>query len=288
MMTVRMRRTKQKRTTLSWLRVAARLVVALIFIDGIAGCQFSFQRLEFRRAVRACSRGQFDEGLALIDKIIKRDPDSVMAVSAARYGARVAALDAKNYQRAIQFYRNLVLFSPDREERMKSQRQIAEIYFGNLANYEQAIVEYNKLLRLSDKDEEKYEYRFNIAKAYYQLNNFYQSSVEIDELLSRDIPEGRRFDVLLFKANLLLTEKKLDKAVDSYLDLLKKYPERAKTENVALNLSVCYEEKSEISKAIQVLETLKKDYPTPDFIDLKIQRLHDRRANLPGAEGLKK
>ena len=259
-----------------------------VLVLAIAGCQLPFQRLEYRRAVRACVHGNFNEGLSLIDRIIKRDPEAKLALTAARYGARVAALDAKDYPKAIQFYKNLVLFSPDREERMKSQRQIAEIQFRNLANYEQAIVEYNKLLGLTESDEDKYEFRFNIAKAYYQLNNFYQSAVELDELLGGKIPEARRFDVLLFKANLLLTEKKLDKAVESYLGLLKKFPERAKSENVALNLSVCYEEKGEITKAIQVLEAFKKDYPTPEFIDLKIQRLEARRANLPGAEGLKK
>ena len=54
---------------------------------------------------------------------------------------------------------------------------------------------------------------------------------------------------------------------------------------MALNLAVCFEEQNNFEAAIEVLQEMKEDYPQPEFVELKIQRLKTRRKNLPGAKG---
>ncbi len=251
----------------------------------LSGC---FNRLELKRGIAALNHGQLSEGFADLERVIKKNPESQNALIAARTGSRVALLEAKNYNQALYFYRHLVLYAPDESERLQAEAQVAHIEFEDLTHYDVAIAEYSKLLQLKHTDEEGFEYQFNVAKAYFQLNNFYQSGVEIDELLQRKLNEDQKFEVLLFKANLNLTEKKLEPALKVYNSLLADYPERAKKENVPLALSVCYEEKGDFLKAIKILNELKSSYPSPDFLEVKIKRLEIRAANLPGAEGLKK
>jgi tetratricopeptide (TPR) repeat protein len=264
------------------------IAVVIAAVLSLTGCIFSSQRREFDRGVKAMSDGQFDQGFMLLERVIQRDRSSKLALEAARRGARIAYLEAKDYHHAVDFNRQIVLLSPDPAERIIAQKQIAEIQFSDLANYEQAIVEYNKLLSLPHSPSDGFHFQLNVAKSYFQLNNFVQSRIEADELISKPLDEDQKFEVLLFKANLNLTDKKLDAATNSFADLLANYPERAQKENVPLNLSVCYEEKGEFAKAIQILQDMKKYYPTPDFIDFKIRRLQERAANLPGAEGLRK
>ena len=69
---------------------------------------------------------------------------------------------------------------------------------------------------------------------------------------------------------------------------MEKYPERAKADNVEMNIIVCYEEMEAFDKAIKRLEKLRSSYQDPEFIDLKISRLRERLANLPGSKGLRK
>jgi tetratricopeptide (TPR) repeat protein len=269
-------------------RSVGATVLAVCTVLVFSGCLFSSQKREFDRGVKAMSHGDFDQGFQLLERVIQRDHNSKLAIEAARRGARTAYLEAKDYKRALDFNRQIVLLSSESEERVNAQKQIAEIEFSDLANYEQAIIEYNKLLSLPHSAGDGFHYQLNVAKAYFQLNNFVQSGVEADELMTKPLNEDQKFEVLLFKANLYLTDKKLDAASNAFMELLTKYPERAQKENVPLNLSVCYEEKGEFVKAIQILRDMKSYYPTPDFIDLKIRRLQERAANLPGAEGLRK
>jgi len=62
----------------------------------------------------------------------------------------------------------------------------------------------------------------------------------------------------------------------------------AAADNVAMNIIVCYEELEAFDKAIERLEKMRPTYRDPEFIDLKIKRLKERKANLPGSRGLRK
>lgn len=267
--------------------IGTRCLIGLATVS-LSGCFFSYQRMDMKRGASLIEKGQFEEGFQLLERAVRREPQTSVALEAARRGSKAAVLEAKDYRRALYFGRQIVLYSPSPSERFAAQKQIAQIQFESLANYEQAIVEFNKLLALADPTEDTFAFRLSIAKAYYQLNNFYQAGVETDELLGKKLSDDQKFEVLLLRANIHLTEKKHDQAAATYTELLNHYPERAKKENVPLNLSVVYEEKGDFNKAIQTLEDLKSSYATPDFIDLKITRLKERAQNMPGAQGFRK
>ena len=116
----------------------------------------------------------------------------------------------------------------------------------------------------------------------------WDSQLEIETALLDNPDQEITFRALLVKANVYFNEKKLDEALTLYQRLMVEYPEKSKTEAVALSLSVCYEEKEDFEKAISVLEKLKSDYKIPEMIELKIKRLKERQAQAPGAKGLRK
>jgi len=57
---------------------------------------------------------------------------------------------------------------------------------------------------------------------------------------------------------------------------------------VAIILATCYEEKRDFKKAVEILTKLKGTVSDSDFLQLKIKRLKERWALLPGARGLKR
>jgi len=254
----------------------------------LSGCTLSFDWFHQIRAKKAIDNGQFETAIRILERIRKRDPEGPRALQAARLGARVAQIDAKDYNSAVEFYRHLVLKSAEPEERKTAQKNIAHIYFESLQDFNQAVFEYEKLLKLELPHHESFRYRLNLAKSHFQLNNLDQANSEIEVLLSKKLEPDEIFDAKMLKANVKVAAKDLAGAAESWDQILKEFPDRSKREKVALNLVVCYEELKDFGKAIETLENMKADDPNPDFIDIRIERLKERKINQPGAQGWKR
>lgn len=240
------------------------------------------------RARRAVVQHQYGAALGLFQQIVDARPDGDRALESAREGARIAHLELKNYPRAVEFYRHIILRSPDPAERKEAQRAVAQIYFENLQDFERAVIEFERLLKFTTTTEEAFRYRLNLAKAHLQLNNLDQAANELDVILSLKLEPDEIFEAKSLKANILVGAHRHQDAAVVWDSVLKDFPERSRKENVALNLVVCYEELKDFGKAIEVLERMKADYPNPQFLNLRIARLRERKSNQPGAQGWKR
>lgn len=265
-----------------------RSIVILSFSLGISGCTFSLDWLRQIQAQRAIARSDYRAAISILATIVESNPHTEKGLNAARTGAKVAHLDSKNYPAAVEFYRQIVLQSPDPEERKTAQKNIAQIYFENILDHHRAVIEYEKLLKQDLTPDEKFHFRLNLAKSYFQMNQLEQARHEIDVLLSQKPTEDQIFEAKVLKANVLVSGKQLSVAAELWEDILKEFPERSKKDNVALNLVVCYEELKDFGKAIEVLERMRGDYSDPEFLNLRIERLKERKINLPGAQGWKR
>ncbi len=267
-----------------------RLMFCALSVVLLGGCTLSFDwfhRIRARELIRA---GEYPKALEILRDVRDRNLDNSKSLEVSRLGGRVAQIDAKNYSLAIDFYRHLVLRSENPKERVNAQRLIAQLYFENLQDYTQAVFEYEKLLKLSLPPNESFRYRLNLAKAHFQLNSLEQANHEIEALLAmKKLEPDEIFDAKMLKANIEVASKNLHAAAESWSQVLTEFPERSKRENVALNLVVCYEEQKEFGKAIEVLEKMKaENYPNPEFLDIRIARLKERKTNMPGAQGLRR
>jgi tetratricopeptide (TPR) repeat protein len=269
-------------------KLAARLLAALVLGASLSSCTFSMDWYRKYRAKSAIEKQDYASGLAILQDMVEANPDSPNALEAARMGARVAHLNAKNYVLAVEFFRQIVLRSADPEERKQSQKTIAQIEFENVQDFNQAVLEYEKLLHLDIAPEEMFRYRLNVAKSQLRLGNIDQAVTELDIILSQRHKPEELFDARILKANTLVAAKRLNDSVGAWLDILKEFPEKSKKENVALNLVVVYEELKDFEKAINLLESMREGYPHPDFLDLRIKHLRERMGNQPGAQGLKR
>lgn len=265
-----------------------RLLLVIVGSLLLAGCHFSSLSLEYSRGRKAQERKDYQQAIKHYNRVIAREPESRHAIESARQASRIAFFDMKDFKEALKFYNHLILYSPVSSERLDAQKRIAAIYFENLTDYKNAIIEYNKLLALKHPDEDVIEYKLRIAKSYFYLNNFFQAQTEVESALKIAGDSPQRFDLMLFLGNVFYNTKRIDDAVKIYQELIQKYPNRAKAENVAMNVVVCYEEREQFEKAIEELMVIREEYPNPEFIDLKIKRLQERKANLPGSRGLRK
>jgi len=266
----------------------ALLAPIVIFFTGLSGCTYTIDWFHRIRAQRALMTQDYTTAIKIYASIMASKPDDEKTLQTARSGAKVAHFDAKDYLSAVSFYKHVILKSPDVEERKTAQRYVSQIYFENLQDFDQAVLEYERLLKLDLTPQERFRYRLNLAKSHFQLNNLDQTLHELNVLIDQKPGDEELFEAQILKANVLVSAKKLVEAAESFETILKAFPDRSKKDNVAMNLVVVYEELKNFGSAIEVLERMRPDYPNPDFLDLRIERLKERKENLPGAQGWKR
>lgn len=265
-------------------------IVLLIVVSCISlgSCTISSEKLEFERAEKEAQARNFDAAIghykALVDRYVKTD----LAVRAAKEAARINHYELKKFPTAVVFYKHIVLYSPNANDRLEAQKRIAELYFNHILDYAQAITEFNRLIELPHSKDEELQYRLSIARSYFYLSNFYQAEIEINTLLKKGFEKELLFEPLLLKANIFLTSKQLDSGIEVLKELMEKYPDRSRAETIGLVLAVTYEEKKDFAKAIETLQSIKDVYPRKSFIERRIKALKERQTYLPGARGLRK
>ncbi len=243
---------------------------------------------DFKQGQKEARQGQYALSLSLFEHSMKRNPTSPWAMKSAHEGARIAFFETKDFKKAAQFYRHIVVNSTDSQERIEAQQKLAEVYLDNLQDYPQAIVEYSKLVEQNLSDQNVGQDRLGLARAHYFQNNLFQADSELTEILKLKVEPPLRFNALMLKGNILIAQKDFSKAAALFKELIKDYPEKAQHENVPLTLAVCFEEAGELKEALVVLESLRKTYQPPEYIELRIKRLKERQKNQPGAKGFRK
>jgi tetratricopeptide (TPR) repeat protein len=261
------------------LRVIWILVIVL-------GCS-PFKR-EFKKANDLLAEKKTAEALIHIDRAIALAKDNESKVLSYRLAARITHIETKEFQKAIAYYRRLVLESNDRSEQATSQKMISEISFENLNDYPQSIIEISKFLDLPESKAEANRYRLMLARAYYYTNNRVQALVEVENALKTTMDDELKFQYLVLKGNIFSGQKDLKSATAAFREVVRAFPEKSVKDNVAVILSANLEEMFEFDEAIKVLEDLRPHYSNPEYVNLKIERLKMRKKNQPGARWKKK
>lgn len=258
------------------------LTILLVISIAQTSCQYSYTRLEFERGRKASEEKKFDQAIKHYDRVVSRDPDSNLAIVSAIKAAQLLRREIKDYSRAIYYYKHVIRHSDEQKIAIKVQKKIADLYFENLGDYKSAIDEFSKLLKTTEKNSDLYiDSKLKIAKSYFYLNNFFQAKTEATELLKEVDDSEKTFELKQFLANIHFNTKNIEEAIKLYKELNKDYPQRSRDENIPMSIVVCYEELKQFDDAIAELKQIKPTYPTPEFIDFKINRLKERIQNLP-------
>ena len=264
-----------------------KFVCFIFFALSLLSCT-SGERQEFRRGQKALEQGQKSLAVHHFERMLKRNPETSEALAAARQGFRTSYYDLKDYKKAIEFLRFVILKSQDSKERIALQTQLATIYFDHLQDYEKSIEEFGRLTGVPLSDADSMKVRFYLAQAYYHKNDFFQAKSELRELLQKSMSSDLRFNVLILQTNIFVSEKNWSEAIDNYQKLIRLFPEKDISENLSLNLSACYEESQDYSNAIAVLERLREKHTDLDYINIRIKKIQQRSKNQPGAKGFRK
>ena len=271
------------------LRRVISTTLLLVLSLGISGCQLSTDDHYLRQAQKFEANEDYKQAISHLFRVIEVSEDNEKILKAAKHGAFLARTFTKDYESLLKFLRIIVLRGDKAKAREEAQFEIAEIYFSKLGDYSKAIEEFNRILNLDLDSSVKTDIRLKIVRSYYYLGQMGQAKLEIEDVEKREASEPFDFELSFLKANILTGLNDLSAAIQVYQRLLQEYPAQAKTEQVPINLAVCYEEKKDFDKAIEILASIEpEDIAQKEFIDLKIQRLKEIKELQPGAKGYRK
>ena len=273
---------RQRKHTKCWLRFFLALSLVLI-----AGCTPSADD-QLESAKELARKGQAREAIESLEKIMLRTPDSRAGVEAAAEAGRISFYDLQEFEKALKYYKHVVLYSQSPDARVLAQKQIVLLQFDHLANYPESVVEINRLLSMPIELELRKELKMKAARSYFYQNNLPQAENEADEFIRAPHPEDSKFEMKILKGNILVGQKKIPQAIELFQQLMKESPELSMKNNVGVTLSVCYEELKDFKSAISTLEQIRDKHPVPEYIDVRVSRLKERLKNQPGARGMRK
>lgn len=264
-----------------------RLAGSLLLASVLSGC-FLFSQEPMVVARDLASQGRKEEAVKFLAEKMSKAADQQESLEMARYGAQLAHLELRDYQTATVFYRHLANYSPNPEEQLSSLRYLGTIYFDHLKDFELAVSVFEIILRYPLNTEEKAKYRLMLGKSHYNLAQLDQAEAELEAFRELSPSKALVYEGDVFESNILVSKKEHEEAAKILRRLLEEYPERATSDGLELNLVACYEDMKDFDAAIKAMEEMKETYPDPEFLEMRISRLKERKNNLPGARGLRK
>ncbi|MBD1400758.1 tetratricopeptide repeat protein [Pelovirga terrestris] len=233
------------------------------------------------QAIKLESLGRTSEALDSYQQIIARFPKELAASEALYRVARLWHFDLQDPQQALLTYLQLERDYPDNNYIQQVGEAAARIVKIDLGDDIQAIGYYQRLL---DSDQgQSDQYLYEIADSYFRLQNYPQSRIELENLLSAYPDSPLIPEVLHRKATILILENRTEEANQDWQQLVDDYPDSRYAARARFNMAVLLEERGELELALEIYRNL-EDYPQPLLLEQKInhltRRIHNRNEGL--------
>jgi tetratricopeptide (TPR) repeat protein len=253
----------------------------------LVGCRARLHEQEFRQAERAYSKGDLTTAVESYKRTIALGPRTNESLKAARALGRIFVNDLKNYSGALEFFRRVIAETDQASERVSAQKEVITILLNHLNDYPQSVIEIQRLLPWLTDSNEQALFRLKLARAFYQLKDFFQVEKELSLAIGLTENEVISFELNLLLANNFLAQKKAKEAIKLLQNLESRNPDEFNRQNLGLVLAAALEENHQVAEAIEALKKTRDLHRFPEFIDLRIKRLEEKRKLVPGARGFR-
>lgn len=251
----------------------------------LLSCQSRSEKL-YNQAYEKINEGQYLEAVRLLEDSSELEKNNIRKTKALFEAARLLRFEIQDYNKALLYYRKIILSSEDARMRLSSQEAVTEIYFENLQDYETALRELLVLEPLEVDSKRKDLVKLRIAQSYQLMGNFEASMEYIEASLKN--PSTQKNAFLKLKAQIFLAQKKYDESLKAYQEILASDEFYFEKENLYVAISMVYEEKEDYKTALEYLEKHKDKISDQNYYELRYKRLKERQINKPFSKGMRK
>jgi TolA-binding protein len=227
-------------------------------------------------AERLLEDKKYDAAINEFQTIVDKEPFSELGRFALLKIAQIQHIYLGRAHDAQLSYELLAKRTKDPSQLIEIDKALASLAFDNLEEFELAISIYQRLLEKNIKDSEAALFTFKIGRSYFFLNRF-DDAIRTFESIQEKYPNMEfAKKASLEIANALSAKGDCKGAIKLYEKLA------ADSDKDTHSLAVfadaaCQEELDNLEKAYDLLSSIKKTYPVPSVVEMKMNKIKRRK-----------
>lgn len=271
-------------------RFIDRRFFSILLLTALSACTSQNSKNRFLLAEKLWQEAKYTAAVTEYERVMQKEEGSELGLQAAYRAAMTETLFLNEHAQAIRKLNRIIDLNKESALAHEAQKQIGEILFSKLDQYEQSIVHYQRMIEFYPDDPHQPEYLFRMGKSQYFLTKF-DESIQTYELLRKKFPASEWAPKALYEMGISAQTRGNQRqtqggaANDSFKEAILRmnqfvaqYPKDELVPQAKFEIATCLEEMDQLDAASQAYQELKNSYPTPQVIEVKLKRIHDRKA----------
>ena len=248
----------------------------LIFLF-VLGCDFtSGLNQDILSAQKYVDNQQFDKAVELYERILVKNPSKVIKTKINYQLAEIYYLYLDQQVKALKYYQFIVDNVDDPLWQVKALEKMADINFSFARNFPESIRAYNMLMQVKPRLS-NYDYYFlRVGESYFEMGR-YDKAREIFNQIINNPTNPYYVEAYNQMALIEFYNKNWDKAVDYWLEYLKREKRKDQIVKVKFLIANAYESNEKLKEAYNIYYSLLSTYPNPDVLRARLKSLYARR-----------
>ncbi len=248
----------------------------LIFLF-VLGCDFtSGLNQDILSAQKYVDNQQFDKAVELYERILVKNPSKVIKTKINYQLAEIYYLYLDQQVKALKYYQFIVENVDDPLWQVKALEKIADINFSFARNFSESIRAYQVLMRVKPRLA-NYDYYFlRVGESYFEMGRYDKAREIFTQVINN--PANPYYVEAYNQMGLIeFYNKNWDKAVDFWLEYLKREKRKDQIVKVKFLIANAYESNEKLKEAYNIYYSLLSTYPNPDVLRARLKSLYARR-----------
>jgi tetratricopeptide (TPR) repeat protein len=259
------------------LRLLFNKLIILLSILGLSSCDFtSGLNQDILSAQKFVDNQEFQEAVELYERVLKKNPSKTIKTKINYQLAEIYYLYLDEQLKALKYYQFIVDNVDEPLWQVKSLEKIADINFSFAKNYHESIRAYNILMRVRPRLKNYDYYYFRVGEAHFEVGQYHRAREIFTQILSQ--PNNDHYVEAYYQLGLVeFYNKNWDKAVDYWMEYLKREKRKDQIVKVKFLIANAYESNEKLKEAYNIYYSLLSSYPNPEVLKARLKSLYARR-----------
>ncbi len=248
-----------------------------LFLILVLGCDFtSGLNRDILSAQKYVDNQEFSKAVELYERILIKNPSKVIKTKINYQLAEIYYLYLDEQLKALKYYQFIVDNVDDPLWQVKSLEKMADINFSFAKNFKEAIHAYNILMEVNPRLK-NYDYYFlRVGEAYFEMGRYEKAKEIFNKILSEPT---NPYYIEAFNQMALIEfyNKNWDKAVEYWMEYLKREKRKDQIVKVKFLIANAYESNEKLKEAYNIYYSLLPSYPNPEVLRARLKSLYARR-----------
>lgn len=259
------------------LKILFSKLLILLFILGLSSCDFtSGLNQDILSAQKYVDNQRFDKAVELYERILVKNPSKVIKTKINYQLAEIYYLYLDQQVKALKYYQFIVDNVDDPLWQVKALEKIADINFSFARNFNESIRAYQILMQVKPRLSHYDYYFLRVGESYFELGR-YDKAREIFNQIINQPTNPYYVEAYNQMALIEFYNKNWDKAVDYWLEYLKREKRKDQIVKVKFLIANAYESNEKLKEAYNIYYSLLSTYPNPDVLRARLKSLYARR-----------